>query len=198
MSAPRPSHHRIVSGPDDSCAVTAGRRLRLPGERPRRAPPPAGPTRPRCRGRRKELHMLAAAESRARRSRRRPRRDTGRAMAQENVELVREIIAAVPNWHEVSALLHPDARFDQTRIPDGGVYERWFGTWDEIRMTPERFIEDGDRVLALMTIEGRGKSSGVPVVIHSADLFTIRDGKIISLVGYPDRAEALADIGESE
>ena len=59
-------------------------------------------------------------------------------------------------------------------------------------------FEDGDRVLALMTIEGRGKGSGVPVVIRSADLFTIRDGKIVSLVGYPDRAEALADMGLSE
>ena len=58
-------------------------------------------------------------------------------------------------------------------------------------MTPERLIEDGERVLALMTIEGRGKASGVPVVIRSADLWTIRDGKILSLVGYPDRAEAL-------
>jgi ketosteroid isomerase-like protein len=126
-------------------------------------------------------------------------------MPQENVELVRQIIAAVPDWNEVSALLHPDARFDQTRIPDGGVYEgreacgrffeRWFGTWDEIRLIPERFIEDGDRVLALMTIEGRGKGSGVPVVIRSADLFTIRDGKIGSLVGYPDRAEGLEAIG---
>ena len=126
-------------------------------------------------------------------------------MSQENVELVREIIAAVPDWDEVSALLHPDATFDQTRIPGGGVYqgrdacgrffERWFGTWDEIRMTPERFIEHGDSVLALMIIEGRGKGSGVPVVIHSADLFTVRDGKIISLVGYPDRAEGLEAVG---
>ena len=130
------------------------------------------------------------------------------ALMRENVELVREIIAAVPDWHEVSALLHPDARFDQTRIPDGGVYEgreacgrffeRWFGTWDEIRLTPERFIEEGDRVLALMTIEGRGKGSGVPVVIRSADLWTIRDGKIVSLVGYPDRAEALEAVGLGE
>jgi ketosteroid isomerase-like protein len=129
-------------------------------------------------------------------------------MSRENVELVRAIIAAAPDWNEVSALLHPDARFDQTRIPDGGVYEgreacgrffeRWFGTWDEIRMTPERFIEDGDRVLALMTIEGRGKGSGVPVVIRSADLWTIRNRKIISLVGYPDRVEALDAVGLSE
>jgi ketosteroid isomerase-like protein len=65
-------------------------------------------------------------------------------------------------------------------------------------MTPERFIEDGDRVFALMTIEGRGKGSGVPVVIRSADLFTIRDGKIGSLVGYPDRAEALEAVGLRE
>jgi ketosteroid isomerase-like protein len=129
-------------------------------------------------------------------------------MSRENVELVREIIAAVPDWQEVRALLHPDARFDQSRIPDGGVYEgrdacgrffeRWFGTWDEIRMTPERFIEDGDRVLALMTIQGRGKGSGVPVVIRSADLWTIRDGKIISLVGYTDRAEGLDAVGVRE
>ena len=129
-------------------------------------------------------------------------------MSQENVELVREIIAAVPDWNTVSALLHPDVRFDQTRIPGGGIhqgleecgrfFERWFGTWDEIRMTPERFIEDGDRVLALMTIEGRGKGSGVPVVIRSADLWTIRDGKIFSLVGYPDRAEALEAVGPRE
>jgi ketosteroid isomerase-like protein len=91
-------------------------------------------------------------------------------MSQENVELVREIIAAVPDWDEVSALLHPDVRFDQTRIPDGGVYggreacghffERWFGTWDEIQMMPERFIEDGDRVLALMTIEDAARAAG--------------------------------------
>ena len=39
------------------------------------------------------------------------------------MELVREIIAAVPDWDEVSALLHPDACFDQTRIPGGGVYQ---------------------------------------------------------------------------
>jgi uncharacterized protein len=129
-------------------------------------------------------------------------------MTEENVDLVREIIAAVPDWQEVRALLHPDARFDQTRIPGGGIYEgreacgrffeRWFGTWDEIRLTPERFIEDGDRVLALMHIEARGKESGVPVVIRSADLFTIRDGKVASLTGYPDRAEALADTGLSD
>jgi ketosteroid isomerase-like protein len=38
----------------------------------------------------------------------------------------------------------------------------------------------------------------VPVVIRSADLFTIRDGKIVELVGYPDRTEALYATGLPE
>jgi ketosteroid isomerase-like protein len=38
----------------------------------------------------------------------------------------------------------------------------------------------------------------VPVVIRSADLWTIRDGKIISLVGYTDRAEGLEAVGVRE
>jgi uncharacterized protein len=129
-------------------------------------------------------------------------------MSQENVELVRAIIEAAPDWEQVRSLLHPDARLDQTRIPDGGVYEgreafghffhRWFGTWDDLTITPERFIEDGDRVLALTTISGRGKGSGVPVVIRAADLWTVRDGKVFSLVGYTDRDEALAALELSE
>ena len=36
------------------------------------------------------------------------------------------------------------------------------------------------------------------MVIRSADLWMIRDGKIVSLVGYPDAPEALADMGQSE
>jgi ketosteroid isomerase-like protein len=129
-------------------------------------------------------------------------------MSQENIELVRAIIEAAPHWERVRPLLHPDARLDQSRIPDGGVYEgreafghffhRWFGTWDDLKISPERFIADGDRVLALSTITGRGKASGVPVLIRAADLWTVRDGKIFSLVGYTDRAEALAAVGLSE
>jgi ketosteroid isomerase-like protein len=123
----------------------------------------------------------------------------------ENVELVREMMSAVPDWERIRPMLHPDVVLDQHRMPDGDVYhgrgafgrffERWFGTWDDLRFTPERFVESGDRVLVLFRLEGRGKGSGVPVVIHAADISTIRDGKVAALEGYPDRAEALKDIG---
>jgi uncharacterized protein len=126
----------------------------------------------------------------------------------DNVEIVQSIIAAAPDWEEVRSMLHPAARLDQSRIPDGGVYEgreafgqffrRWFGTWDELRLTPERFIEQGDSVLVLLTVEGRGKGSGVRVAVRAADVWTVRDGKVVSLVGYPDREEALRAMGLSE
>jgi uncharacterized protein len=80
----------------------------------------------------------------------------------------------------------------------GHFFHRWFGTWDDLKITPERFIEDGDRVLALTTITARGKGSGVPVLIRAADLWTVRDGKIFSPVGYTDRAEALEAVGLRE
>ncbi|HEX3279375.1 MAG TPA: nuclear transport factor 2 family protein [Thermoleophilaceae bacterium] len=129
-------------------------------------------------------------------------------MPSDNVEIVRSIIAAAPDWEAVRSMLHPDARLDQSRIPDGGVYEgreafgqffrRWFGTWDDLRITPERFIEQGDSVVVLLTVEGRGKGSGVRVEVKAADVWTVRDGKVISLVGYPDRAEALEAVGLSD
>lgn len=129
-------------------------------------------------------------------------------MSSDNVAVVRAIIEAVPDWERVRPRLHPDARLDQSQIPDGGVYEgreafgqffrRWFDTWDDLRLTPERFVEDGDRVLVLLTVEGRGKGSGTPVAVRTADLWTLRDGKVVSLVGYPDRAEALKVVGLSE
>jgi ketosteroid isomerase-like protein len=125
-----------------------------------------------------------------------------------NIELVREMMSAVPDWERIRPRLHPDVVLDQRRMPDGDVYhgreafgrffERWFGTWDDLQFTPERFFEDGDRVLVLFRLQGRGKGSGVPVVIQAADIWTVRDGKIASLEGFPDRAEALEELGLSD
>jgi ketosteroid isomerase-like protein len=130
-------------------------------------------------------------------------------MSQENVEIVKEIFRfAQSDWERVGATLDPKVRLDQSRFPDGGIshgrdafrdfYRRWFGTWDELHVTPERFLEKGDQVVALFTLEGRGKASGTPVLLRGANVWTFRDGRVVALVGYPDRAEALADVGLAE
>jgi ketosteroid isomerase-like protein len=130
-------------------------------------------------------------------------------MSSENVGLVKTILsAAQTDWELASSKLDPDVRLDQSRFPDGGIYHgraafrdfyrRWFGTWDDLRITPERFFEAGDRVIAFITLEGRGKGSGTPVTLRAANVWTIRDGKVVELVGYLDRAEALEAVGLSD
>ena len=46
-----------------------------------------------------------------------------------------------------------------------------------------------------MTFEGRGKGSGELVVIRSGRSLDDSRGKIVSFVGYPDRADALEAVG---
>jgi ketosteroid isomerase-like protein len=130
-------------------------------------------------------------------------------MSQENVELVKAILgAARSDWAWVNSVLDAEVRLDQSRFPDGGIYRgraafadfyrRWFGTWDDFSITPERFYAQGDRVVVLLTLQGRGKGSGTPVTLRAANVWTVRAGKVIELVGYPDRAEALEAAGLSD
>jgi ketosteroid isomerase-like protein len=134
-------------------------------------------------------------------------------MSQENVEIVRRLIAAVQRGgaDRLAALDAYDAavQLDQTRMPAGGMYhgregvrafyDEWFGAWDELTIQIERFIDAGDDdVLVVVRMTGRGRATGVSVAIRSADVYTVRDGKVVRQVGYPDAAEAFKAVGLAE
>jgi ketosteroid isomerase-like protein len=70
--------------------------------------------------------------------------------------------------------------------------------WSELRYAPSDFVSAGERVLVLLTFGGKGRSSGVEVAERIAHLWTLRDGKVVSLEYFGDVAEgraALADLG---
>jgi ketosteroid isomerase-like protein len=52
-----------------------------------------------------------------------------------------------------------------------------------------------DRVLVLGRLRGRDKGSGEDVEQLRANLFRIRDGKVVRLIFYWDRGRAFADLG---
>jgi ketosteroid isomerase-like protein len=54
------------------------------------------------------------------------------------------------------------------------------------------------RVVALVRQSGRGRQSGVPVVIHFFALYTIRDGKVRKMEIFRHRADALQAVGLCE
>jgi ketosteroid isomerase-like protein len=130
----------------------------------------------------------------------------------ENLDLVRSIYA---NWElgdfsHAAEWAHPDIEFVRVAELDSG---RWRGlagllegarilsdAYEHLRFVIDSYRElDDDRVLVLYHAIGRGKGSGLDIgqiTRESANVFHIRDGKVVKLVNYfGDRDHALADLG---
>ena len=69
-------------------------------------------------------------------------------------------------------------------------------TWEYLRLQTDRLIEvDDETIVLLLTLYGEGRGSGVEVRQEIAQLHTLRAGKVLRLVTYTDRAEALEAAG---
>jgi ketosteroid isomerase-like protein len=136
-------------------------------------------------------------------------------MSQENVEIVRRAYAEFDlsaGGLEAAAragLIAPDVEFDYSALyPDGrfvrgvdawGDYANSFPWGQSLKLVPERFFDlDDERVLVFVHVTAEGEGSGVPVEGRSAAECTVRDGAIVRVKIYLDRAEALEVAGLAE
>ena len=135
-------------------------------------------------------------------------------MSQENVELVRSIYEPWGRGDFSSAeWAHPEIEFVVHGGPAisgsstglaamGATWRTYLGAWEYYRTEVDEYLElDGERVLVLLHILGRGKTSGVDLGemrTTAANLFHIRGGKVTRLVIYQDQERGLADLGLSE
>jgi ketosteroid isomerase-like protein len=131
-------------------------------------------------------------------------------MSDENVEIVRRVNDAfrAADWDAALSPYDDEAELDMTRMPAGGVYPgpdgvheffgRWIAAWDRFEAERLDLIDAGDAVILVNRITAVGKGSGAEVQMRSADVFFMKDGKIVRHVGYPDAAEAIADLGISK
>jgi ketosteroid isomerase-like protein len=73
--------------------------------------------------------------------------------------------------------------------------KRWVAktreVWDEWRFEVERYLDAGDRVIALVHVVAEGGLSGVHLERDTAHIWSLADGKVIRCEVYLDRAEAL-------
>lgn len=125
----------------------------------------------------------------------------------ENVELVRSIYA---DWGHgafgSTEWADPEIEFEIAGSPDPGRWtgvvgmtegwRHWISAWDHYKAAADEYRElDGERILVLGRMSGRGKMSGVNVETEFANLLHLRDGKVIRLCLYSNRERALADLG---
>jgi ketosteroid isomerase-like protein len=106
------------------------------------------------------------------------------------------------------AAFHPEVQWDGRNLPDGrvahGIAEvvdhvgKWAEQWQDWTIDLERFADAGEgKVLLIMRERGRS-DSGMVMNERHAEVYTVRDGKIVARVGFSDPTEALEAVGLSE
>jgi len=130
-------------------------------------------------------------------------------MSQENVEVVRRAFAyevyGRGDRAEAEAIFDPYVVMKPTEEgPSYGLdavrdnFEHWREAWDELEVRVEEVIDAGDRVLLTAHHRGRGQGSGVEVDKRFYEVYMIRDGKVVCVDEFSERAEALEAAGLRE
>ena len=131
-------------------------------------------------------------------------------MSQENVQIVRRAHAEFERgnfW--VTEIFDPSVRVvwlpawaqaSETVGLDGmaRVMKDWMQSWEQVTSVAERVIDAGDQVVVIAEWRGRGRSSGVFSTLRYGTVWTLRDGKVTSIVTHTDPAEALKVVGLEE
>jgi ketosteroid isomerase-like protein len=74
----------------------------------------------------------------------------------------------------------------------------WLDAWDEHRLDVDEVVEEGDDVVVLIHISGRGRRSGATAEVRFYAQVKVLDGKIAYIYDHENRAAALEAVGLSE
>jgi ketosteroid isomerase-like protein len=131
-------------------------------------------------------------------------------MSQENVELVQRMWEAflANDFETALSSYDPDVEWDGTNLPDGQVgrgldaitdhVARWSDMWESWNVEVERVIDaGGDNVVVFIRETGRS-SAGLDMDERHAELYQVRDGRIVRRQGFSDPNRALEAAGLSE
>jgi ketosteroid isomerase-like protein len=133
-------------------------------------------------------------------------------MSRENVELVRSMIEAYKraDFETLAAGCADDFEFTSvlTAVEETSYHGRdvWRAYWADMQEAWEEWhveaveILEGrdDSVVVITRLDGRGKSSGVPVDLTVGIHYLIRNGELWRMRSYLDAADALKAAGLAE
>jgi ketosteroid isomerase-like protein len=132
-------------------------------------------------------------------------------MSQENVGVVRRAFDAYNHgdFEAASRFLDPEVEYitlADVVEPDtyrghedvlGYIYSL-LADFEDWHTEPEDLIDVGEQVVVSVRATGKGKRSGVPVEITWTSVYSLRDGIIVRIRNYAEKAEALEAVGLRE
>jgi ketosteroid isomerase-like protein len=115
-------------------------------------------------------------------------------MSQENVELIRKIVAT--QFEFGSAFVGVEGRSYRGPESGGQYFADLADAFDSFELDIEDSLDVGDGpVLTTIRVLGRGKASGADFDTHIWSVNGVRDGKIVSGQTYLQQGEALEAVG---
>jgi uncharacterized protein len=131
-------------------------------------------------------------------------------MSRENVEIVTSLVEAWngADMEAILTLFDPDCEVSfPPEVPEPGPFqghaelrnwaEGFLAAWESHHAEVVELTVEGDLVLAMLHLTGRGSGSGIVMDETDAHLFTLRDGKIMRWRNFSQRSEALEAAGLS-
>jgi ketosteroid isomerase-like protein len=141
------------------------------------------------------------------------------AMSTENVELIRAMIP--PAEVDVAALFRDDRLFEATVKASEAVIDPevesfanwqggtrytgvegfrqlwldWLEPWESYHVEVDEMIDAGDKVVCLIRDRGRRPEVDAEIEIRASSVWEIRDGKVVKVAFYTDRAAAFEAAG---
>jgi ketosteroid isomerase-like protein len=138
-------------------------------------------------------------------------------MSRENVEVVRQVYeaAARRDAASVMSLYDPAIEWDGSRLAWDGVmpgtahfhghdqlrelFRLYYEMWERFEDEAEELLDVGEHVISVVKSRGRGRASGAEVEWSGmTGVWTVRDGKVLRVVWFPSREEALEAVGLRE
>jgi ketosteroid isomerase-like protein len=123
-------------------------------------------------------------------------------VSSENVELVRAIYAAWTEGTSARPFIDEDIEYvnPSDAVETGTLSGRQsFGlirdAYDDVEITPERFIDAGDDVVVIATLTGTSREARIPIERRQGYVWTIKDGKAIRFRWFSSPEHAFEALG---
>jgi ketosteroid isomerase-like protein len=115
------------------------------------------------------------------------------ALNRGDLSVVLDLLDPEIEWHEPAT--SPEGGTHHGRDSFERFLQGWLESFEGFRVEPERVVERGDELVAVVRQTGTGRSSGLRVETRLAHVWTVADGKAVRWEAVADPEAAMGDGG---